>query len=59
MLPGQAALLTAGSVLCGTPCLFTHLEASVVSDHLGPEGYAPLKGVFSASLTAATAIAHR
>jgi MFS family permease len=58
VLPGQAALLTAASVLCGAARgLFTLLEATVVSDHWGPGGYASLNGVFSAPLTAATAIA--
>ena len=58
VLPGQAALLTAASVLCGAARgLFTLLEATVVSDHWGPVGYASLNGVFNAPLTAATAIA--
>ena len=30
------------------------LQATVVSDHWGPEGYASLNGVFSAPLTAAS-----
>ena len=58
VLPGQAALLTAASVLVGASRgLFTLLEATVVSDQWGPEGYASLNGVFSAPLAAATAIA--
>jgi MFS family permease len=58
VLPGQPALLTGAAVLCGSARgLFTLLQATVVSDHWGPEGYASLNGVFSAPLTAATAIA--
>ena len=57
LLPGPAALLIAASVLAGTVRgLFTLLEATAVSDYWGPAGYASLNGVFSAPLTAATAI---
>ena len=58
LLPGPAVLLIAASVLAGAVRgLFTLLEATAVSDHWGPEGYASLNGVFSAPLTAATALA--
>lgn len=58
LLPGPAALLIAASVLAGAVRgLFTLLEATAVSDHWGPAGYASLNGVFSAPLTAATALA--
>jgi len=58
VLPGQPVLLTGASILVGSARgLFTLLEATVVSDHWGPEGYASLNGVFSAPLTAAMAIA--
>ena len=58
LLPGPARLLIAASVLAGTVRgLFTLLEATAVSDYWGPAGYASLNGVFSAPLTAATAIA--
>jgi len=57
-LPGPGALLIAAAILAGAVRgLFTLLEATVVSDHWGPAGYASLNGVFSAPLTAATAIA--
>jgi MFS family permease len=57
-LPGPAALLVAAAVLTGAVRgLFTLLQATAVSDHWGPAGYASLNGVFSAPLTAATAIA--
>jgi MFS family permease len=58
VLPGPAALLIAVAVLTGAVRgLFTLLQATVVSDHWGPAGYASLNGVFNAPLTAATAIA--
>jgi MFS family permease len=58
VLPGPAALLIAAAILAGTVRgLFTLLEATAVSDYWGPDGYASLNGVFSAPLTAATAIA--
>jgi MFS family permease len=58
VLPGPAPLLTVASVLAGAVRgLFTLLEATAVSDHWGPAGYASLNGIFSAPLTAATAIA--
>lgn len=58
LLPGPAALLITAAVLAGgVRGLFTLLEATVVSDHWGPAGYASLNGVFNAPLTAATALA--
>jgi MFS family permease len=58
VLPGPAALLIAVAVLTGAVRgLFTLLEATAVSDHWGPAGYASLNGVFNAPLTAATALA--
>jgi MFS family permease len=58
VVPGPAALLIAVSVLTGAVRgLFTLLEATAVSDHWGPAGYASLNGVFNAPLTAATALA--
>jgi MFS family permease len=58
LLPGPAVLLIAASVLAGTVRgLFTLVEATAVSDYWGPAGYASLNGMFSAPLTAATAIA--
>jgi MFS family permease len=58
VLPGPAALLIAVAVLTGAVRgLFTLVEATAVSDHWGPAGYASLNGVFTAPLTAATALA--
>jgi MFS family permease len=58
LLPGPAALLVAVSVLVGAVRgVFTLVEATLVSDHWGPGRYAALNGVFSAPLTAATALA--
>ncbi len=58
VLPGPAALLIAVAVLVGAVRgLFTLLQATAVSDHWGPAGYASLNGMFSAPMTAATAIA--
>jgi MFS family permease len=58
VLPGPAALLFAVAVLTGAVRgMFTLVEATVVADYWGPAGYASLNGVFSAPLTAATAIA--
>jgi MFS family permease len=58
VLPGPAALLIAVAVLTGAVRgLFTLLQATAVSDHWGAAGYASLNGIFSAPMTAATAIA--
>ena len=58
LLPGPAGLLVAVSVIAGTiRGVFTLIEATLVSDHWGPGRYAALNGVFSAPLTAASALA--
>ena len=59
LLPGPAALLIAASVLRGRGPRRVHpAEATVVSDHWGPQAATPsLNGVFNAPLTAAGAIA--
>jgi MFS family permease len=58
LLPGPAALLVAASVLAGAVRgVFTLTEATLVTDHWGPDRYAAVNGVFNAPLTAAGAIA--
>lgn len=58
LLPGPAALLIAASVLAGAVRgVFTLTEATLVTDHWGPDRYAAVNGVFNAPLTAASAIA--
>jgi MFS family permease len=58
LLPGPAALLVVVSVITGAVRgVFTLVQATLVSDHWGPDRYAALNGVFSAPLTAATALA--
>jgi MFS family permease len=58
LLPGPAALLVAGSVLAGAVRgVFTLTQATLVTDHWGPDRYAAVNGVFNAPLTAAGALA--
>jgi MFS family permease len=58
LLPGPPGLLFAVAILTGVVRgMFTLLEATIVSDYWGPAGYASLNGIFSAPLTAATAVA--
>jgi MFS family permease len=58
LLPGPAALLVAASVLAGAVRgVFTLTEATLVTDHWGPDRYAAVNGVFNAPLTAAGAVA--
>lgn len=58
VLPGPPGLLFAVAIVTGVVRgMFTLLEATIVSDYWSPAGYASLNGIFSAPLTAATAVA--